>query len=345
MKLLQGILPLGCILFLLACGERTVRLPRSVGGQGEILVVMQKGHWDGAPGTAIREIFEKPMAGLPQREPRFKVAYTTPEGFGSLLTAHHNVILALIGTEADTTAFFIQKNVHATGQLLLRAEAKDPVRWIELFRQKSDDLVAIFEEHHRQRIIARLSTERDVTIGSSVKAAHDMTLLIPGGFRVIVQDTNFSWIQRDQMRTGSGLDHNVIEGILIYHYPYVSDSTFNVDHLVNVRDEFTKAYVKGPAEGSYMIVQRGFEGVDLMPGGRAAQINGKFAYVMNGLFGMKGAKMGGPFVSLTTIDEQRQRVVTVEGFVYAPQFDKREHVRELEAILFSLQIEPALNDQ
>jgi len=88
-----------------------------------------------------------------------------------------------------------------------------------------------------------------------------------------------------------------------------------------------------------MIVQRAFDEIDLMPGGYAVDLNGEFAFVMHGLFGMHGAKMGGPFISLSTLDPSGTRIVTVEGFVYAPQFDKRSYMRELEALVFSLRFD------
>ena len=46
--------------------------------------------------------------------------------------------------------------------------------------------------------------------------------------------------------------------------------------------------------------------------------------------------MGGPFYSLTTYDERSGELVTVEGYAYAPFFDKREYMREVEAIVRSL---------
>ncbi len=46
--------------------------------------------------------------------------------------------------------------------------------------------------------------------------------------------------------------------------------------------------------------------------------------------------MGGPFISLSTFDKERNRIVTVEGFVYAPKFDKRNYLRQVEAILYTL---------
>ena len=59
---------------------------------------------------------------------------------------------------------------------------------------------------------------------------------------------------------------------------------------------------------------------------------------MRGLWKLEKAFMGGPFISHTILDESRNRVVTVEGFVYAPRLDKRLYVREVEAILYTFDI-------
>jgi len=51
---------------------------------------------------------------------------------------------------------------------------------------------------------------------------------------------------------------------------------------------------------------------------------------------MENDFMGGPFFSMTMYDEPNQRIVTVEGYAYAPYFDKREYIREVEAVVKSL---------
>ncbi len=48
--------------------------------------------------------------------------------------------------------------------------------------------------------------------------------------------------------------------------------------------------------------------------------------------------MGGPFVSHTRLDEKNHRVVVAEGFVYAPETDKRNFMRRIEAALFTLRL-------
>jgi hypothetical protein len=336
----RSLVPLSFALLLASCTGGGAYLPDAAGGQGEILVVMSKGHWEGEPGATVRSILEQPMDGLPQREPRFKLAQTTPENFGTLLAVHHSVLLAVMDPTADSLGAHRLRDRHARGQLIVRLAAKDPVGWISLMQQEGYNAADALEDHQRQRVAMRLVRERDATLVSEVQGHHGLLLDIPGGYRVMDQNDSASWLQRDRMVTAGGLQHNVIEGVLIHTHPYTSDSTFAVPFLVDQRDSVTKALVDGPNEGSYMKVQRGFEDMDLMPSSRAVSLNGRYAYLMRGLYGMHGAKMGGPFISLTTVDEANGRLVTVEGFVYAPHFDKREYVRELEALLFSLRLQP-----
>ena len=322
-----------------ACTGDERHLPEAVGGQGEVLVVMPKGNWESEPGAVVRSILEQPVEGLPQREARFSVAQVAPDHFGSMLATHHSVLMASIDGN-DSSAVSMVRDRNARGQLIIQISAPDPVAWSRAMQQHAGDIVESYEEHQRSRVAHRLAKEKDASLSSSIRSAFGVSIDIPGGYHVMEQVDGFAWLQRDRMMSGGGLEHNVIEGVLVHTMPYTDPETFTVPYLVDRRDSVTRERVEGPVPGSYMIVQRGFEDMDLMPNGRAVQLDGRFAYVMHGLYGMQGAKMGGPFVSLSTVDEIDRRVITVEGFVYAPQFDKREYMRELEALLYSLRIDP-----
>jgi hypothetical protein len=47
--------------------------------------------------------------------------------------------------------------------------------------------------------------------------------------------------------------------------------------------------------------------------------------------------MGGPFISHSFTDPTGEYVVVVEAFVYNPRADKRNHLRQLEAVLYSFE--------
>ena len=48
---------------------------------------------------------------------------------------------------------------------------------------------------------------------------------------------------------------------------------------------------------------------------------------------MKNDFMGGPFVHYAIVDTNRNEIIHLDGFVYAPKFNKREYLRELEALI------------
>ena len=322
------------LLLVVGCDQGSKRLPESVGAPEEVLVVMPKGHWESEPGAQVRAALEQSMPGMPQREALFRVAQCKPQAFTSMLENHHSVVYAAFGEDSSGVALL--RDRHAQGQLMVRVGAGTPQAWLALWQANAPEVIAALQEHQLARVGKRLKRERDAAISSSLRASLGIELDVPGGYRMMKQDSVITWLQRDRIVAGGGLDHNVIEGVLIHSHPYESQGAWNVPYLVDLRDAATRGRVDGPDPGSYMIVQRAFEHLDLMPIGRAVKHDGSFAYLMHGLYGMHGAKMGGPFVSLSTVDPGGRRIITVEGFVYAPQFDKRAYVRELEALIRSL---------
>jgi len=66
--------------------------------------------------------------------------------------------------------------------------------------------------------------------------------------------------------------------------------------------------------------------------------NDLFAVETRGLWRVENDFMGGPFVSYTFVDEKQARLITIDGFTYAPKQKKAPLVRELEAILWSVKI-------
>ena len=57
---------------------------------------------------------------------------------------------------------------------------------------------------------------------------------------------------------------------------------------------------------------------------------------LRGLWNVKGDFMGGPFVSYAILDTNHNKILYLEGFVYAPKYNKRNYIKRLEAILLSL---------
>jgi hypothetical protein len=90
----------------------------------------------------------------------------------------------------------------------------------------------------------------------------------------------------------------------------------------------------GPNDGSYVTTD--YEYVPPMI--TETGVDEQYAKILRGLWRMENNFMGGPYVSLITTHPTKDKLIYIEGFVFAPQFDKLEYLRELEAIIKSLKV-------
>ena len=74
---------------------------------------------------------------------------------------------------------------------------------------------------------------------------------------------------------------------------------------------------------------------DIFPGYSFFDNKGRSIVELRGLWEAYNDFMGGPFVSHSFVSADKQYVITLDAFVYAPRFDKRNYLRQVEAILYT----------
>jgi hypothetical protein len=62
---------------------------------------------------------------------------------------------------------------------------------------------------------------------------------------------------------------------------------------------------------------------------------GGYAVETRGLWKVENNYMGGPFINYTMIDKANNKVLTLDGYIYFPNQDKKSYLRQLEAIFFA----------
>jgi hypothetical protein len=143
---------------------------------------------------------------------------------------------------------------------------------------------------------------------------------------------DFYWI--------SNQNTTVRQDIVIYSYPYTDKSTFSKDYILAKRDSVMKINLAGEFEGSYMGTEYKYD----PPTFKEVLVNKAYSAEIRGLWKIKnGGAMGGPFVSHTRLDEINQRVINIEGFVFAPGEKKANAMRQLEAIIYSAKLPQKFN--
>jgi hypothetical protein len=305
-------------------------LPTSSGKYGEVLVVIDSVYEQKKSGEAIDQIFYKSVEGLPQQEAMFRMSTVDPDDFRSILKRSRNILRLTISSNRKAR-IKVEEDVWAKNQLLIQVEAPNDEEASRLLLKNKENIQDYFNEREKERLQKQFSIKPDKEIEKRILKRFEASILIPPGFVVMDTSGNGLWLKKEK-QIGQ---HQVMQGIMIYEVPYTSDSTFSLNEMVLSRDFFTQSHVQGMRDSSYMAVYREYKSSP-----REVNLNGKYAVEYRGLWNMKNDFMGGPFVHYTIVDEKRNRVLHIDGFVYAPKFNKREYVRELDAILQTFEILP-----
>jgi hypothetical protein len=307
--------------------ERKPLLPTVAGRAGEVTLVLNDAEWDTDVGEEFRRIFEKGFQMLPQYEPLFDIIHVTHKTFGNVFKSQRNIVITEILPRHKKPKIAVAKDIWAKPQIVISLYGDDDEAILALLKKHENKIIELLEDMERKRLMDIYMKNQDRAIVLKLQQEHNISVNIPKGYELDVDSSNFLWFNQE---TGSK-----IQGILVYHYDYTDENTFTPGFLISKRDKFLKKYLTGTVKGSYMTTEKEF-----LPIFSEYSLRGnRYVAELRGLWKMQeGISMGGPFISITTLDEKRNRVVTVEGFVYAAGFKKRNLVRQAEAIIYSLEI-------
>ena len=132
------------------------------------------------------------------------------------------------------------------------------------------------------------------------------------------------WIADDKQYTN--------QVVLVYRYPVPESDPFAVENIISKRNEVMQANVPGMFDGSYMTTSTAIE-----PTTRSLKYHGIDFMETRGFWEVEGDFMGGPFVSHSFYSRDGKDIITLEAFVYAPKYDKRSYLRQVESILYSFE--------
>ncbi|MDR1880806.1 MAG: DUF4837 family protein [Tannerellaceae bacterium] len=300
-------------------------LVKATGVPYEIVVVMDKANWEQEAGAAVKGELQSPIPGLPQIEPAFKITYVTPDQFNGLLTYVKNILLVNVNnTRFTKTSVSYERDRWAQGQVVATLNTPDGESLAEFMDANQNSLTGFFTGIEMKRTGALLEKTYSTTVMDNAKNLFDVMLNAPTDMVYNRIDKDFFWAS-----------NNAISGrtdMIIYSFPYRDADTFTQEYLVAKRDSVLKANLPGAFPNSYMTTET--RGLTYTP----ITVRGKYCGVLRGLWKMVGDMMGGPFVSHFRLDEEYRRVVVVEGFVYAPEVDKRNYIRRIEAALYTLRL-------
>ena len=328
------------LLLFVSCRNGHLATPTASGRPYEVLVVMDKEQWEAPVGRALFDVLDTDIPGLPQPERSFHISQVSPKDMNRTLSIFRNIIEVNIDPrQFTTTRMKFVRNVYANEQVILRINSQSEEAFIDYVKEHRQDIIDFFTKMEINRLCKNLERKYSKLTYDMVKEIFDCELRAPEELKNYKRGKDFLWTTNN---TATGM-----VSIVVYSYPYEGPETFNKRYILHKRDSVMQVNLPGSEPDMYVQTDTAFTDV------RPIVVHHKYAMEARGLWYMRHDGMGGPFVSHSRVDTENNRVVVVEGFVFAPEKMKRGLMRRMEGSLYMLllpeeqqsEIETALEEE
>ena len=323
---------LALVLVGVSCADSPVVIT-ATGAPYEVLVVMDGQQWEAPAGRALFDALDRDVDGLPQSEPSFDISQCEEEGFDGMMRRVRNIVICDISDIYTAPKLKYARDVWSKGQMVLKIQAPDELSFELFVAQYYEKIAPFFTKVELNRSIDYLNKTYNTAANAAVDSLFGgVQLHLMTDVDQMKKGEDFLWVSNN---SGTGRRDAVI-----YSFPYTDPATFTLEYMINKRDSVMKINVPGAFENSYMSTERRFA-----PTYTAMSLGGRYVAEVRGLWRMEGDLMGGPFVQHAILDEAAQRVIVAEIFVFAPEREKRNLVRLMEASLYTLRLADDQNDE
>lgn len=328
--------------------RKRLRVPHSIGHMGELIVVADQKMFKGTTRQVMDSVLDVPQPYFFNVEGFFRIRDITPQLFRNVSKSYHSLwVIKVEGDDLSTQTLpapynrlsdslskikdtvavrtYLAKDVWAYPQQVLFIFARSTkdlyeYLWANRVALRQKTLNMEMESH-----IIKMRNEGVDSMGKKIEKPFGFNMAIPINFKVARYEEKspqhkFMWLRRETPNIG--------QSILIYTQPYTSESQLQAASIVLRRDSVTKKYIPGPIDKCYMGTELNFPFTT-----NVTTFNDAYSVEMKAWWKTYNCFMGGPFYSITIVDEKRGVLLTIEGFVYSPKFDKTQYIRQLEAMI------------
>lgn len=324
------IFALFALCFLFSCkpkeGEKTRQIVASKGLPSELLLVVDKQVWQSDVADSLISLTQGDVPGLMQHEDFFRVCRIFSSYYTQKYTTMHSKLFVKLDTSLDKPMIGVSYNVVAAPQIEVTVAAPTLLSLRSILSRHAQTIRDYITDHQLSMRSKRLEKEYNHKADSLLRNSLGYSLRIPKELTYIKQGERFLWASTNRNEK----DLNIV----VYSYPWNRDDISTPEHFVLMRDSVMKENIPGGSPDQWMQTTK-VDGIPILQS-RAVRINGKTAFVSNGMWEMKNGGFGGAFVSYSQIDTASATVVVSEGFVYSPSTEKRELLRSLEASIRTL---------
>lgn len=334
-----------------SCGgnlaEKLKNIPTAIGSTNQLTVIADQQLWESNVGDTFSYLYEGAYPMMPQPEPLFDVRYYTPAQVSTESVRRELRTYVYLADLSDTASLATKQVVADLGDEILVRAKTDPGFSNKIGRDKwaRGQIIFYVLGYGREQLIKNIDASfpgiaqrihsfdesqiraktylagDNKIINSLIIEKFGITMDIPADYKKAIEDSTTLWLRRDLSDLTSSL--------LIHTVKYTNESQLSKEGIKALCNEVTRKYITTNTPGSYMLIND----EDLPMYVYKKEIDQSYTLEARGIWEMKYDYMGGPFFAYLIKDPQRNRLILVDAFVYAPGKQKRDFMQQLEYIV------------
>ena len=221
-----------------------------------------------------------------------------------------------------------RRDLWATGQGIMAIAAPDKETLVNALPVALERVVSRIQGTEFEKLKKHVyATGENLSYKNELLDMHDISMRIPNDYkRHEKSNGNFLWYRRSTV--------DLTASVMVMHHPYRRSLEVTPYYAIFLRDSLGKKYERTQVRGAYMTTEK-----LVYPIRDTISVDGKFAIRTQGLWRTEHDFMGGPFVNYLIYDDDRNRIVFAEGYIYNPDVPtggRRRMIREMETIISTL---------
>ena len=289
------------ILFTISCLNETKILRPSTGLYSEIIFVVNDSYWQEI-NKSVFKVFSSNMPGINQIEPEYKVIQINKQEFNSIFQTHKNIVFIDSNLIEN-----VETDKWATPQIVFQLNLEKEKH--KIF-EKLKKIKTIFEINELKFIRNNTLKGSNKNAEVIIKEKFNIDVVVPKEYTIVKDTTSFFWAAYNPS--------NIEEIKHIFVFSFNINSNNSPENVLIKTDSIFSTYLLGGPKGSYVKIE------PLYP-----PIIDQDIY--RGLWTLENGFMGGPFL-IKTYSSDEKMIVAI-GLIFAPQKQKRNDIKILEAIL------------
>jgi len=328
------------------------RSDTAMGEAGDLAILLDQASWTNF-GELVDSVFMKKLPGMVDHEPYFTVRRCDETKFSGLFKKNYNLLILVHAENWPTLKPLMTPNTqnHISDLLkgnevkLLRDENKwaSPQEVHYIVAPKMFQLKEELQTNGDFYIQTLLDAEKRSTVSSLIheKEMYDTF------FNNRLEERGYAIRKTQQYRLSVlsdsfiGLSRYIadrFQGSYLFAEDYVDQNQFSKEYILKKHNEVMGKHIQGSdhPDGLPTYLRTNEKHVPIYR--RVFKMDGRYAVETRGWWEMVNEFKGGPFVSYTIHCPEINKVVTIEGLVFAPGREKAKMLRQLELILSTFEV-------